>query len=261
MAAPPLALTGLSTHIGGRVLHDDVTLELKQGEIMGLVGGSGTGKSLLMRTILGLHPYDAGHIALFGQEEAALDAQARLAQRRHMGVLFQNAALFSSLTVAQNIAMPLREFYPHLPPEMLGALVASKIALVGLAQEDGEKYPAALSGGMKKRVGLARALALDPKLLFLDEPTAGLDPISAAGFDSLIKQLRESLNLSVLLVTHDLDSLHQICDRVAVLADTRIIICDTIARVRAHPHPWIAAYFSGIRGRAAQAAHEKGELG
>ncbi len=249
---PVLRVRGLTTRIAGRILVRDASFDLHPGEVLGVVGASGSGKSVLLRTIIGLVPAAAGTIELFGED---------LAQAGHIdlrrfgmrwGVLFQDGALFSSLTVAENIMVPLREQL-DLPPALMGEIAALKIALVGLPADTGRKFPAALSGGMRKRAGLARALALDPKLLFLDEPTSGLDPIAAADFDRLVRDLKESLNLTVFMVTHDLDSLIAICDRVAVIVDERLVI-GSLAEVVANPHPWIQAYFRGPRGRAARVA-------
>jgi phospholipid/cholesterol/gamma-HCH transport system ATP-binding protein len=236
-----IRVRGLTTRIGGKVLHDHVDLDVQAGEVMGVVGASGSGKSVLLRTIIGLMEADAGTVEIFGHELRALETR--------WGVLFQDGALFSSLTVAQNIAVPLKEQLT-LPEDLLDEVIALKLALVGLPADAAAKYPAELSGGMRKRAGLARALALDPPLLFLDEPTAGLDPIAAGAFDALIGDLRTSLGLTVLMVTHDLDSLIAICDRIAVLVDKRLRI-GTMDELLRDPHPWIQAYFHGPRGRAA----------
>jgi phospholipid/cholesterol/gamma-HCH transport system ATP-binding protein len=240
---------GLTTRIGGKVLHDDIDLDVRAGEVMGVVGASGSGKSVLLRTIIGLSDAEAGTIEIFGRERRALDEAGLRALESRWGVLFQDGALFSSLTVAQNIAVPLEEQLT-LPAALREEIIALKLALVGLPADAAAKYPAELSGGMRKRAGLARALALDPPLLFLDEPTAGLDPIAAGAFDALIADLRASLGLTVLMVTHDLDSLIAICDRIAVLVDKRLRI-GTIDELLRDPHPWIQAYFRGPRGRAA----------
>ena len=242
---------GLTTRIGGRVLHENLELELDHGEVLGVVGGSGSGKSVLLRTIIGLIEPEAGAIEVFGEDVRRLDDVALRELESRWGVLFQDGALFSSLSVAQNIAVPLREQLALAPP-LLDEITRLKLALVGLPADTGGKFPAELSGGMRKRAGLARALALDPQLLFLDEPTAGLDPIAAGAFDALIRDLRLSLGLTVFMVTHDLDSLIAICDRIAVLVDKRLII-GTMAELLRNPHPWIQAYFRGPRGRAALA--------
>ena len=242
-----------------QVIHEGLDLEVRRGEILGVVGGSGTGKSVLMRSIIGLQRPDAGEVRVFGTP--MLNAQETELQsiRKRWGILFQGAALFSTLTVAENVQVPLREFYPRLTDRMLDEIAAFKIVMVGLPADAGPKYPAEISGGMKKRAGIARALALDPELLFLDEPTAGLDPIGASAFDQLVLDLRERLGLTVFLITHDLDTLHAICDRVAVLADRKVIAVGTIPELLALDHPWIQEYFRGPRGRAAEEAVEAEE--
>jgi phospholipid/cholesterol/gamma-HCH transport system ATP-binding protein len=246
-----IRITGLRTAFGTQVVHDDLDLAIPRGEILGIVGGSGTGKSVLMRTVIGLIRPAAGRIEVFGQDTAALDDAARRRLQERWGVLFQDGALFSSLTVAQNIEVPLKE-HTKIPHELRRELADLKIAMVGLPPEAADKFPSELSGGMRKRAGLARALALDPEILFLDEPTAGLDPIGAAAFDTLIGELKRALGLTVVMVTHDLDSLHAICDRIAVLIDKRVKL-GTIASLLDEPDPWIQEYFRGPRGRAAQA--------
>jgi phospholipid/cholesterol/gamma-HCH transport system ATP-binding protein len=244
-------ITGLRTAFGTQVVHDNLDLAIPRGEILGIVGGSGTGKSVLMRSVIGLIRPVAGRIEVFGQDTAKLnDAERRQLQQR-WGVLFQDGALFSSLTVAQNIEVPLKE-HTKIPHWLRRELADLKIAMVGLAPDAADKFPSELSGGMRKRAGLARALALDPEILFLDEPTAGLDPIGAAAFDTLIGELKRALGLTVVMVTHDLDSLHAICDRIAVLIDKRVKL-GTIAGLLDEPDPWIQEYFRGPRGRAAQA--------
>jgi phospholipid/cholesterol/gamma-HCH transport system ATP-binding protein len=229
---------------------------VKRGEIIGVVGGSGTGKSVLMRSIIGLQQPDTGSIEVFGEPVLDSDPEDAVRIRRRWGVLFQGGALFSTLTVAENVQVPLREFYPELDQQLLDEIAAYKVVMTGLPPEAGPKYPAELSGGMKKRAGLARSLALDPELLFLDEPTAGLDPIGAAAFDELTRSLQRTLGLTVFLITHDLDSLYAICDRVAVLADKRVIAVGTIDELLALDHPWIQEYFNGPRGRAAVTSAE-----
>lgn len=251
MTAPPIIeARGLVTRFGSHVVHDGADLEVRRGEIMGIVGGSGSGKSVLLHAILGLKSPDGGEIYYEGKPLSRMAPAERAALERSWGVLFQGSALFSSLTVKENILVPIRE-HVHLPAGLMDEIAHLKLALAGLGAEAAGKYPSELSGGMKKRAGLARALALDPAVLFLDEPTAGLDPISAAAFDGLIRELSETLGLTILLVTHDLDTLHAVCDRVAVIAEKRIIAVDTIARLAEHPHPWIQSYFGGPRGRAA----------
>jgi phospholipid/cholesterol/gamma-HCH transport system ATP-binding protein len=226
---------------------------------LGVVGGSGTGKSVLMRSIIGLQRPDAGEIIVFGEPVLGRDEGALQGIRKRWGILFQGAALFSTLTVAENVQVPLREFYPRLGEKLMDEIASYKIVMVGLSADAGPKYPAELSGGMKKRAGIARALALDPELLFLDEPTAGLDPIGAAAFDQLIRELSSRLGLTVFLITHDLDTLYSICDRVAVIADRKVIAVGTIPELLALDHEWIQEYFRGPRGRAAEEANEANE--
>ncbi len=248
-----IEVRGLKTQFGDFVVHDGLDLTVREGEILGVVGGSGTGKSVLMRAIIGLKRPSAGEVTVFGQNFYEAGGEARLAIERRWGVLFQGGALFSSLTVAQNVMAPIRE-HLNVEGDLARDIAALKISMVGLAAEAGAKLPSELSGGMRKRAGLARALALDPELVFLDEPTAGLDPIGAARFDDLIVNLKESLGLTVFMVTHDLDTLHAACDRVAVLAEKRVIACGPLDEVRRADHPWIQEYFAGPRGRAALAA-------
>lgn len=240
----------LKTQFGDFVVHEDLDLDVHEGEILGVVGGSGTGKSVLMRAIIGLKRPSAGAITIFGKNFYELNEREQLEIEQRWGVLFQGGALFSSLTVAQNVMAPIKE-HLRAPEALAQDIAAMKISMSGLPPEAGANYPSELSGGMRKRAGLARALALDPELLFLDEPTAGLDPIGAAKFDDLIVNLKKSLGLTVFMVTHDLDTLHTTCDRVAVLAERRVIACGTIAEVRRSGHPWIEEYFGGPRGRAA----------
>jgi phospholipid/cholesterol/gamma-HCH transport system ATP-binding protein len=234
---------------GSQVIHDGVDLDVKRGEVIGIVGGSGTGKSVMLRTVVGLNQPVSGTIEVLGRDVLHMTSDARHELETHWGVLFQDGALFSSLTVAQNIEVPLKEDL-KLPGRLMAEIAACKIGLVGLPPDAGDKFPAQISGGMRKRAGLARALALDPDILFLDEPTAGLDPIAAAAFDQLIKDLQASLGLTVFLVTHDLDSLFAICDRVAVLVDKKIRV-GTLEQHLQDDHPWIHDYFHGPRGRAA----------
>jgi phospholipid/cholesterol/gamma-HCH transport system ATP-binding protein len=249
-----IRVRGLVTRFGAQTIHDGIDLDVRRGEVMGVVGGSGTGKSVLLRTVIGLKRPEGGRIEVLGQDIAELDEPARRALDRRWGVLFQDGALFSSLTVAQNIEVPLREHY-RMPEPLMDEIAACKVAMVGLPESAADKFPAQLSGGMRKRAGLARSLALDPEILFLDEPTAGLDPIAAADFDQLIRDLKASLGLTVFLVTHDLDSLFAICDRVAVLVDGKVRV-GTLEQHLADDHPWIHAYFHGPRGRAAHPARE-----
>jgi phospholipid/cholesterol/gamma-HCH transport system ATP-binding protein len=250
--APVICVRGLSNAFGEQVVHKDLDLDVRRGEILGVVGGSGTGKSVLMRSIIGLQTPVAGEVSVFGEPMTGRDEQDARDVRRRWGVLFQGGALFSTLTVAENVEVPLREYFPQLGEAFLDEIAAYKVAMTGLPPDAGPKFPSELSGGMKKRAGLARSLALDPELLFLDEPTAGLDPIGAAAFDDLIKGLKETLGLTVFLITHDLDTLHAICDRVAVLADKKVVAVGTIPELLALDHPWIQEYFSGPRGRAAE---------
>ncbi len=246
---PIIRVTGLVNRFGDETIHDGLDLDVYPGEVLGVVGGSGSGKSVLLRTIIGLDRPQRGRIEVFGHDVAALDERALRELERRWGVLFQDGALFSSLTVAQNVEVPLKE-YCDMPARLMDELAALKVGMVGLGEDAGDKYPAQLSGGMKKRAGLARALVLDPEILFLDEPTAGLDPIAAAEFDRLIRDLQASLGLTVFLVTHDLDSLVAICDRIAVLVDKKLRV-GTLDQLLADDHPWIRAYFHGPRGRAA----------
>lgn len=248
-----IEVRGLRTAFGRHVVHDGLDLSVRRGEVLGLVGGSGSGKSVLMNTIIGLKRPDAGEIFFNGQRLGSMSESARRELESSWGVLFQHGALFSSLTVRENVMAPLRE-HVSMPKRLMSEIADMKIALSGLGPEAGPKFPAELSGGMKKRAGLARALALDPDILFLDEPTAGLDPIGAAAFDMLIKDLSATLGLTVFMVTHDLDSLYTICDRVAVLADKRVAAVAPISELEQNPHPWIQEYFHGPRGRMAAAA-------
>ncbi|EZP55845.1 MULTISPECIES: ABC transporter ATP-binding protein [Sphingomonas] len=251
-----IQVRGLKNAFGESVIHDGLDLDVRRGEILGVVGGSGTGKSVLMRSIIGLQTPVAGEITVFGEPTIGREETEATAIRKRWGVLFQGGALFSTLTVSENVQVPLREFYGGLDPALMAEIAAYKVVMTGLSPDAGPKYPSELSGGMKKRAGLARALALDPELLFLDEPTAGLDPIGAAAFDQLTKSLQKTLGLTVFLITHDLDTLYAICDRVAVLADKKVIAVGTIDELLALDHPWIEEYFKGPRGRAAIATQE-----
>lgn len=243
----------LVNRFGTQTVHQDLALDLYRGEVLGVVGGSGTGKSVLLRSILGLRQANAGTVRVFGEELLSLSPERRSRLERRFGVLYQRGALFSSLTVTENIALPLIE-HAGLSRASAERLAQVKLALVGLPRTAGDKYPTELSGGMIKRAALGRALALEPDILFLDEPTAGLDPIGAAAFDQLILTLRDALGLSVFLVTHDLDTLYTICDRVAVLAEKRVLVADRLDVVAATDNPWIHDYFHGPRGRAAEQA-------
>ena len=256
--SPPavVEVAGLVSRYGENLVHDGLDLVVRKGEVFGVVGGSGAGKSVLLNTLIGLRQPDAGHVRVLGVDVArATEAQSRELEAR-WGVLFQGGALFSALDVLDNVAAPLRE-HTHLPRRQIEELARLKIALSGLAPSVAAQRPAQLSGGMRKRVALARALALDPELLFLDEPTAGLDPIGAEAFDRLIKDLSAALGLTVVLITHDLDSLYALCDRVAVIADGRIIAAAPVAELEASDHPWVRSYFLGPRGRAAHRARTR----
>ena len=246
-----ISVRDLSVGFGDATVLDRATLDVFEGEILGFVGGSGAGKSVLMRTIIGLLPKRHGSIEVLGTDLAAVNDDERRAIERRWGVLFQQGALFSSLTALQNVQFPIRE-YLNLSPRLIEEIALAKLEMVGLNADVRGKYPAELSGGMVKRVALARALALDPDIVFLDEPTSGLDPIGAAEFDALIRTLQRTLGLSVFMVTHDLDSLHTVCDRIAVLSEGRIIATGTIETMLASEHPWLKSYFRGKRGRLVQ---------
>lgn len=243
----------LCNRFGTQTVHQGLDLDLYKGEVLGVVGGSGTGKSVLLRSIVGLRQPTSGRVRVFGEELLSLPPERRSQLERRFGVLYQRGALFSSLTVTENIALPLIE-HAGLKRPAAERLAQVKLALVGLPANAGDKYPTELSGGMIKRAALGRALALEPDILFLDEPTAGLDPVGAAAFDQLILTLRDALGLSVFLVTHDLDTLYTICDRVAVLAHKRVLVADRLSVVAATDDPWIHDYFHGPRGRAAEQA-------
>jgi phospholipid/cholesterol/gamma-HCH transport system ATP-binding protein len=246
-----IRLRGIRNQFGSHVVHDNLDLDIHRGEIVGIVGGSGTGKSVLLRTIVGLLRPAAGSVEVLGTDILNGTEAERQAVQRRWGVLFQDGALFSSLTVRENVEVPL-EIASDAGPEARRALAELKVAMSGLPLNANEKYPSELSGGMRKRAGLARALALDPEIVFLDEPTAGLDPIGAADFDQLIAELRNALGLTVFMVTHDLDSLHAICDRIVVLAEKRVLASGTIAELKSYDHPWVRDYFNGPRARAAE---------
>ncbi|MCI5043949.1 MAG: ABC transporter ATP-binding protein [Aquisalinus sp.] len=245
-----IEIEDLITGFGDIIIHDHLDLAVRRGEVIGVVGGSGTGKSVLLKTIISLIKPRSGNIRIFGQNALSLNETEQRQLDRRLGVLFQDGALFSSMTVAQNIMAPLRE-HLDISDALASEIAAMKITMSGLPLDAAIKYPSELSGGMRKRAGLARALAMDPEIVFLDEPTAGLDPIGAAKFDELILSLQETLGLTVFMVTHDLDSLNRITDRIAVLADKKVSAIGPIEDVRQDSHPWIQEYFSGPRGRAA----------
>ena len=246
---PVIRIKDLVVGFGDRNVLDHVSVDVRRGEIFGFVGGSGSGKSVLLRTIIGLVPSREGTVDVLGTRLTdATDAQRRSIERR-WGILFQQGALFSSLSIVQNIQFPMREFL-DLSPRLLDEMARVKLEMVGLKSGDHNKLPSELSGGMIKRVGLARALALDPELVFLDEPTSGLDPISAGDFDSLIKTLQQTLGLTVFMITHDLQSLYTVCDRVGVLADGKVVALGPVEDIIQSPHPWVQAYFRGRRGAA-----------
>ncbi|HEY4644683.1 MAG TPA: ATP-binding cassette domain-containing protein [Steroidobacteraceae bacterium] len=248
MSGVVIEVRGIVNRFGAQVVHDGLDMDVFEGEVFGIVGGSGSGKSVLMRTILGLQRPSAGTIKLYGRDITTLSERELRDVKRGYGVTFQHGALFSSLTVRQNIQLPMAEFF-RLDEVTLDGLAALKVAMVGLPAEALDKYPAQLSGGMIKRAALARSLALDPALLFLDEPTAGLDPIAAAAFDELLADLQRNLELTVVMVTHDLDTIFRTCNRVGVIVDRRMIV-DTVAGIVSNPHPWIQQYFHGPRARA-----------
>ncbi len=258
--APPIEVRGLVSAFGDHVVHDHLDLTVERGEVLGVVGGSGSGKSVLLRTIIGLKKPEAGEVRLFGRCTADISYSQWTGIERRWGVLFQHGALFTSLSVKENVQAPMRE-HTNLSAAEQDELAELKIALVGLPPGAGSLRPAELSGGMIKRAALARALALDPELLFLDEPTSGLDPIGAAAFDELIRDLSESLGLTVFMITHDLDSLYEITDRVAVIADKKIVAAGPVAELERSDHPWIREYFMGPRGRSAEQAHQRARRG
>lgn len=254
-----ISVRGLRNQFGRHVVHDDLDLDVRRGEIIGVVGGSGTGKSVLLRSIVGLQKPTAGHVKVLGVDVLDASEDTRTALEARWGVMFQDGALFSSLTVRENVEVPMRAI-KGLDPDVRSALADLKISMVGLPYNAGDKYPSELSGGMRKRAGLARALALDPEIVFLDEPTAGLDPIGASAFDDLIVGLSHSLGLTVFLVTHDLDTLHATCDRIAVLAERKVLVTGTMQDMLKVDHPWVHEYFHGPRARAAATGTQTGEL-
>jgi len=252
---PVISIRGLTNRFGRKTIHENLSLDVMRGEVLGVVGASGSGKSVLLRTIVGLQHPSAGQITLLGTDVLGASAEDRAAASARTGVMFQDGALFSTLTVRENVEAPMRERLA-VDAATRRALADLRIAMVGLDPKAGDLYPAALSGGMRKRAGLARALSLDPEILFLDEPTAGLDPISASAFDTLINSLRAALGLTVFLVTHDLDTLRATCDRIAVLAERRVLVTGTLAELRDVVDPWVHAYFHGPRAHAALASAE-----
>ena len=247
---PVIAVRGIVNRFGDQVVHDGLDLEVRAGEVFGIVGGSGSGKSVLLRTMLGLQRPVQGSVRIEGNEVTNQSARELLAVKRRYGVMFQRGALFSSLTVAQNVELPITEHHA-IGAATLRELALLRIRMVGLPQSAAAKYPAQLSGGMTKRAALARALALDPAILFLDEPTSGLDPISAAAFDELVLYLQKGLTLTVVMITHDLDTIFRVCNRVGVIVDGKMI-SGTLDEIVRHDHPWIREYFHGERGRASR---------
>jgi phospholipid/cholesterol/gamma-HCH transport system ATP-binding protein len=252
MSEPLISVRGVVNRFAAQLVHDGVDLDVYEGEIFGIVGGSGSGKSVLLRTILGLQRPVRGTVQIEGRDITTLTEDELRDVKRRYGVTFQHGALFTSLTVLENVKLPIAEFF-HLEEQALTELAEFRLRTVGLPPDAGAKYPAQLSGGMIKRAALARALALDPKLLFLDEPTAGLDPIAAAAFDELILELQKDLGLTVVMITHDLDTIFRTCNRVGVIVDRKLVV-DTLERIVDNPHPWIQRYFHGPRARAAQSA-------
>jgi len=248
---PVIRVRGVVNRFGDQVVHDGVDLEVMPGEVFGIVGGSGSGKSVLLRTMLGLQVPVSGTVEIEGRRVTGVSSRDLIDVKRRYGVTFQHGALFTALTVAQNVELPLAEHY-DISEEALRELAELRIRMVGLPLEAADKYPAQLSGGMNKRAALARALALDPVLLFLDEPTSGLDPISAAAFDRLVLYLQSSLRLTVVMITHDLDTIYRICNRVGVIVEGKMI-CGTLDEIVRHEHPWIREYFHGERSRAVRA--------
>jgi phospholipid/cholesterol/gamma-HCH transport system ATP-binding protein len=243
-----ISVRDLVVGFGEQDVLDHLSLDVRRGEILGLVGASGGGKSVLLRTIIGLLPKKQGAISILGVDRDTASPETIRSMEKRCGILFQQGALFSSLTVRQNVEFPMRE-YLDISARLRKEAAMAKLGMVGLNAEDADKFPAELSGGMTKRVALARALALDPEIVFLDEPTSGLDPISAGDFDTLIKTLQKTLGLTVFMVTHDLDSLHTVCDRIAVLVDGKIVVEGPMSTMLACQHPWVHAYFQGKRAR------------
>ena len=248
-ASPVISVRDLVVAFGGTTVLDHLWLDVRAGEILGVVGGSGAGKSVLLRTIVGLVPMRSGEIHVLGVDLGSSGERAWRAVERRWGILFQQGALFSSLSVKENVQFPMRQ-YLHLSERLMDELAMAKLEMVGLSAADAMKYPAELSGGMTKRVALARALALDPEIVFLDEPTSGLDPIAAGAFDTLIREMQRTLGITVFMVTHDLDTLANACDRIAALAEGRIVAIGPMATMHASDHPWVKSYFTGRRAEA-----------
>lgn len=247
-----IKVRGLTTAYGAHTVHEGLDLDVMKGEVLGVIGPSGTGKSVLLRAIVGLKPPETGTVEVFDQNVTDLSGDDLREVQNLWGIMFQDGALFSNLTVRENVMVPMRE-HTDLPEPLMKQLADQKLRMSGLDDSAGPKFPSDLSGGMRKRAALARALALDPPILFLDEPTAGLDPITAAGFDTLVRELQSALSLTVFLVTHDVDTLVATCDRIAVLGRKKVIAAGTIEELRRNDDPWIQDYFCGPRGRAAQA--------
>lgn len=251
---PVIRIRGLTTRFGSRTVHDNLDLDIYPGEVLAIVGGSGSGKSTLLREMTLLHTPSAGSVQLFGEEVTGLPDNRTLAIRRRIGVLFQQGALFGGQTVLENVGAPLRE-HTRLAAEQIDAIARIKLSLAGLAPADAQLYPSQLSGGMRKRAALARALALDPEILFLDEPTSGLDPLTADAFDTLILDLKAALSPTIVLVTHDMDSLWRIADRVVLVGDARILGQGTMQQLAQSTDPAVSPFFSGPRAHAARAAN------
>jgi phospholipid/cholesterol/gamma-HCH transport system ATP-binding protein len=254
---PAIRVRDLTVGFGDQIVLDHLSLDVRRGEILGVVGASGGGKTVLMRTIIGLLPKRGGSITILDVDRDRVQPEAMRLIERRWGILFQQGALFSSLTVRQNVEFPMRE-YLNISDGLRRDVAVAKLKMVGLTAGDAEKFPAELSGGMTKRVALARALALDPEIVFLDEPTSGLDPIAAGDFDALIKTLQQTLGLTVFMVTHDLDSLNTVCDRIVALADGKIVAEGPMSAMLACEHPWVKAYFQGKRARDAEASASRG---
>jgi len=252
---PIIEIKGLSTYLGGHWVNKDLDLTVQQGEVMGIVGGSGAGKTTVLREMLWLQKPNSGSIKVFGTEITTASSRALLALQRRWGVLFQSNALFSSLTVLENVAFPLKE-HTSLDHETINELALLKILMVGLPADAAIKYPAELSGGMQKRAAFARAIVLDPELIFLDEPSAGLDPNSAEGIDDLILNLQGTMGLTVVIITHDMDSLWRVTNRVAFLGEGRVLCVEPMAKLCVNPHPEIKQFFSGPRGRAIKGTYQ-----